>query len=197
MEIKYDSKGQKNPAWIQNVIQADKDKKRAQPYEKLFGSGTCEESVTAASEDQTHGHIHTVCPVEIRFVTEDETVIHPEELTLNQENLAYKLSYDYTGTIYTKIKNKTGFGVRDTLVAKILPDLPKEERYEPYDRTILWHSSDPDVIKSQCKSRIYRNMVYKENAVYTAEYARICVKSYVGPLSSAVEFFDYVLCCQL
>ena len=147
VEIKYDSKGQKNPAWIQNVIQADKDKKRAQPYEKLFGSGTCEESVTAASEDQTHGHIHTVCPVEIRFVTEDETVIHPEELTLNQENLAYKLSYDYTGTIYTKIKNKTGFGVRDTLVAKILPDLPKEERYEPYDRTILWHSSDPDVIK--------------------------------------------------
>lgn len=40
VEAKYDPNGADNPAWIQNVINADNQKRDADPYEKLSGTAT-------------------------------------------------------------------------------------------------------------------------------------------------------------
>ncbi len=74
VEVRYDAKGQNNPAWIQNVIYRDNQKRKENPYTRLEGSETRSETVTATSEDQTHGVISAECLVTLRFVTVDETV---------------------------------------------------------------------------------------------------------------------------
>lgn len=145
VSVNYDPEGEKNPAWIQNIILEDNEKKKLRPYEKIRGSGVHQEVITASSEDQTNGHVSFSCPVTVYFVTEDETVIHPEGISLNQKRLDYALSYDYTGNIGSVIKSKKGFGMRDTLTATVAPGLDGEE-YRPYDKTVLWSSSDPDAL---------------------------------------------------
>lgn len=70
----FDPAGNENPAWIQNIINTDREKKKNNPLEKVEGSGVCRETITAVSEDQTHGHVTAVCNVVVRFVTIDETV---------------------------------------------------------------------------------------------------------------------------
>ncbi len=75
VRVQYDAAGNNNPAWIQNVIYAD-DAKKAQEgnHVKLEGTAVHTETVTAVSEDQTHGHLAASCDVTLRFVTADETV---------------------------------------------------------------------------------------------------------------------------
>lgn len=51
VEAKYDTNGADNPAWIQNVINADNQKRDADPYEKLTGTATQVEHVTVTSEE--------------------------------------------------------------------------------------------------------------------------------------------------
>ncbi len=144
--VNYDPSGAQNPAWIQNIILEDNEKRNKDPYGKLAGKGNYKEMVTAVSEDQTYGHVMVSCPVNIYFVTEDETVIHPEKISLNKGKLFYNLSYDYSGNIYSEIKKRNGFGAKETLKAVVMPELAGEELYSPYDRTVLWSSSDPDAV---------------------------------------------------
>lgn len=146
VSVNYDPSGEKNPAWIQNIILEDNEKRRLHPYERITGSAVYEEIITAASEDQTNGHVTYDCPVTVYFVTEDETVIHPEGISLNREKIDYSLSYDYTGYLGSVIKSKNGFGVRDRLTAVISPCLEEKNEYSPYDRTVLWTSSDPNAV---------------------------------------------------
>lgn len=75
--VRFDPSGKENPAWIQNIIHEDNNRRNADPSVKLNGSGTCTEVVTAVSEDQTHGHVAAECRVTVRFVTVDETVFRP------------------------------------------------------------------------------------------------------------------------
>jgi len=75
--VRYDPEGKLSPAWIQNVINEDNQKRKEDPSCKLEGTATYEETVTATSEDQTHGIVSADCRVTIRFVTEDKTVIRP------------------------------------------------------------------------------------------------------------------------
>lgn len=75
VRVQYDSAGKNHPAWIQNVVFADDAKKEAEgAHVKLEGTATHTETVTAVSEDQTHGHLAAACEVTLRFVTADETV---------------------------------------------------------------------------------------------------------------------------
>lgn len=73
VSVHYDPAGTGHPAWIQNIIQADKEKLKNDPTARQDGSGTYQETVTAFSEDQTNGHIAASCRVTIRFETVDET----------------------------------------------------------------------------------------------------------------------------
>ncbi|MFR2847028.1 MAG: hypothetical protein ACLTC4_07755 [Hungatella hathewayi] len=76
VRAQFDVAGKNNPAWIQNVIYAD-DAKKAQEgnHVKLEGTAVHTETVTAVSEDQTHGHLASSCEVTLRFVTADETYV--------------------------------------------------------------------------------------------------------------------------
>lgn len=145
--VVYDKDGKSNPAWIQNIINADNSKKTADGgYQKLEGSGTHTEKVTATSEDQTHGVVTAECDVTINFRTEDQTVIHPEGVKLSKTALNYDLEYQYNGDLQSTVKVKTGFGVKDTLIATVLPDLEDNQGHKPYNRNVTWTSSDSDAV---------------------------------------------------
>ena len=73
ISVNFDPAGQANPAWIQNIINADRQQKKADPFFKVDGNGLSYETVTVTSEDQTHGHVTADCRVTVRFVTLDET----------------------------------------------------------------------------------------------------------------------------
>jgi len=71
--VRYDSAGIANPAWIQNVINEDNQIWKADPTAKRVGTAVYTETITATSEDQTHGIVSADCNVTICFVTLDET----------------------------------------------------------------------------------------------------------------------------
>lgn len=143
----YDEKGENHPAWIQNIVNEDNEKKAADGgYRKLNGSGSVTETVTATSEDQTHGVVSADCEVTLRFKTEDQTVIHPEGIELSQTALSYDLSYAFSGDTHSKLRETAGFGVRDTLEAVVLPDLTEGEEHEPYNRAVSWTSNAPEAV---------------------------------------------------
>ncbi len=74
--VRFDASGEKNPAWIQNIINADNEKRSIDPGQKLDGSGSVTEIVTAVSEDQTHGHVTAECRIVVHFITVDETILN-------------------------------------------------------------------------------------------------------------------------
>ncbi len=71
--VRFDPEGKANPAWIQNVINEDNQKKKEDPYARLEGHAEYTETVTAVSEDQTHGVVSARCRVTLRFETVDKT----------------------------------------------------------------------------------------------------------------------------
>lgn len=75
VSMRYDAEGEANPAWIQNVINADNEKWSADPTVLRTGKATAAETVTATSEDQTNGIVSASCQVVLTFVTEDETTL--------------------------------------------------------------------------------------------------------------------------
>ena len=147
VSVVFDKNGASHPAWIQNIVSQDNGKKEASGgYLRLSGSGRVQEVITATSEDQTHGVVSADCQVNVEFQTEDETVIHPEGVRLDQDTLDYELSYQFKGDTRSEVVKKEGFGVRDRLSASVLPELEKKEEYEPYNRKVLWSSSDPSAV---------------------------------------------------
>ncbi len=72
--VRFDADGKSNPAWIQNVINADNEKRKQDAWARLEGRAVVKEQVTATSEDRTHGVITAVCNVTIVFETVDERV---------------------------------------------------------------------------------------------------------------------------
>jgi hypothetical protein len=75
VSVNYDSEGKENPAWIQNLINADNALWEADKSRKLESRGSHTETIRAVSEDQTHGIISAECEVTVNFVTEDETIL--------------------------------------------------------------------------------------------------------------------------
>jgi len=141
IEVRFDESGKTNPAWIQNVIQADNQIKKEDPYRKLEGNAVYEEVVTAVSEDQTHGVVSAKCKITIRFVTEDETEIWPEQVQIGPSQKEYRLSVMKTGDVANPAVSYQGFEALK-LQALVLPDCLEEESYQPYAGDILWSSGD-------------------------------------------------------
>ena len=160
-----DLSGENHPAWIQNIVNADDRAKEADGgYLKLSGSGTVTETVTATSEDQTHGIVKAQCQVVLHFVTEDQTVIHPEGIELSRTELDYNLAYRFSGDTKSELLEKIGFGERDTLTAAVLPDLEVQDVHEPYNRSVLWESSDPEALSVE-----NGKLTVKEDAAWIQE----------------------------
>lgn len=144
IDVRYDSNGQSNPAWIQNVINSDNQKRAEDKYAKLSGSASYKEIVTATSEDQTNGVITAKCNVTINFVTVDETVIHPEAVEMNQAAVKYDLAM--TTKDYSTIPiSKTGFNTVK-LSCNVLPNITEGTLHEPFNKAVTWSVSDPNVL---------------------------------------------------
>lgn len=139
--IRYDSSGQQNPVWIQNVINADNAARTADPYTKLSGSTAYTEKVTAVSEDQTHGHVMAECDITINFVTIDNTVIHPESVSLDRNSLTFDLTLTKTGRRTSPTLTWIG---QDTqmLQATVNPNLADSSIFKPYNKTITWSAGN-------------------------------------------------------
>ncbi len=120
VEAKYDTNGADNPAWIQNVINADNQKRDADPYEKLTGTATQVEHVTVTSEDATNGHQTADCEVTLKFVTVDETAIHPESVRMKKQ-VKFDLQATKEGDVNSAVKTRTGFEPVQ-LSCTVLPD---------------------------------------------------------------------------
>lgn len=155
--VAADRQGKDNPAWIQNVINEDNTRKNQDKYRKLTGSASHTETITATSEDQTHGVVTAACAVTVVFRTVDETVIHPEGIELDKQNLAYQLSYTKAGDIHSETVEKTGFGAKDVLAATVLPGLADNDLHQPYNREVVFRSSDPDALAVDEKGRLTVN----------------------------------------
>lgn len=144
VEAKYDPNGADNPAWIQNVINADNQKRDADPYEKLSGTATQIEHVTVTSEDATNGHQRADCEVTLKFVTVDETVIHPESVQMGQKQMKFDLVATKEGDVNSAVKTRTGFEPVQ-LSCTVLPDCNSDALHTPYNREVIWSVSDTDV----------------------------------------------------
>ena len=144
VEAKYDPNGADNPAWIQNVINADNQKRDADPYEKLSGTATQVEHVTVTSEDATNGHQTADCEVTLKFVTVDETVIHPESVQMGQKQMKFDLVATKEGDVNSAVKTRTGFEPVQ-LSCTVLPDCNSDALHTPYNRGVSWSVSDTDV----------------------------------------------------
>lgn len=152
----YDPAGKENPAWIQNVINEDNNRRAADPYHKLSGSAIYTEIVTATSEDQTHGHVTASCDVIINFVTVDETVIHPESVQMSKDTIQFDLTATKAGDAQSKTVSVSGFDPVD-LDCTVIPDTPDSEGYKPYDRSVVWSVSDQDVLSVNADGLITPN----------------------------------------
>jgi hypothetical protein len=156
VNIRYDAEGKTNPAWIQNVINQDNQKRIQDKYVRMNGSSSYTEVVTATAEDQTHGVVSATCNVVINFKTIDETVIHPTTITMNRSSVDYGLSFTKAGDINSKTVSDSGFETVG-LNCTIAPEITDEEIHEPYDRKVIWSVSDPDVLSIDQNGNIVPN----------------------------------------
>ncbi|MFR3730022.1 hypothetical protein [Lacrimispora sp.] len=135
----------KDAAWIRNIMATDHGIRSNDPYAKVSGSGSREAVITVNGKDKLGNKASANCQVTVNFVTNDQTKVVPEGITLDKEELSYSLGYQLAGDISSQIKGKKGF-VGKKLSATVLPDLDESPEHKPYDRTVVWSSSDPEVI---------------------------------------------------
>ena len=173
VEVRLDEAGKSNPAWIQNVIQADNQIKKQDPYRRLEGSAVYQETVTAVAEDQTHGVVSAKCNVNIEFVTEDETEIWPEQIKIEPLQKVYELFVTKTGDTASPVVSCQGFETAK-LQASILPECPQEEVYGPLAGNIQWSSGDSKILQVTEDGEIspVQNAAWVEETLKSASAAK-------------------------
>ncbi len=135
----------KEAAWIRNIIATDNGIKSNDPYAKVSGRGSRAVVITADGKDKLGNKASAVCQVTINFVTDDQTRVVPEGIIMDQTELSYNLGYQMAGDIHSQIADKKGFTAKK-LSATVLPDLDDTTGHKPYDRTVIWTSSDPEAL---------------------------------------------------
>lgn len=135
----------KDAVWIRNIIATDNGIKSNDPYAKVSGSGSRDVVITVDGKDKLGNKASAVCQVNINFVTDDQTRVVPEGVTLDKNELSYRLGYQMVGDIQSQISAKKGF-TSQKLSATVLPDLDESAEHKPYDRTVVWTSTDPDAL---------------------------------------------------
>ena len=153
LRVRFDPKGQANPAWLQNVINRDREQRKKEPYKRLQSSAVHKERVTATAEDQTHGLVSASCDVTVRFVTEDKTEIMTEQIQLEKKEAVFDLQVKKTGKSQAPVMSYEGFEPIK-LEYRMSPDLPQEEIYGPFDRKVTWRVSDEELLTVDEEGRV-------------------------------------------
>lgn len=135
-------KAVKDARWIQNIITSDQGIHERDPYRKLEGRGSRNADITVSADDSLGNKQTASCRVTVNFITDDRTFIVPEEVSLDQNEISFDLS---EGWADEKVISQEGFDEK-TLSAKLFPMLAPNESHKPFNRKILWSSSDPSVL---------------------------------------------------
>jgi uncharacterized protein YjdB len=144
----------KGAAWIRNIITTDNGIKSNDSYAEVCGSGNRDVVITVDGKDKLGNKTSAVCQVNVNFVTDDQTRVIPEGITLDQKEVSYTLGYQMAGDIHSQIVEKKGFDAKK-LTATVFPDLNETEEHKPYDRTVIWTSSEPDSVSVDDQGRIF------------------------------------------
>ncbi|WP_333645467.1 hypothetical protein [Lacrimispora sp.] len=136
----------KDSQWIRNIMATDDGIRENDAYAKVSGSGSREVTVTVNGRDKLGNQASAVCQVTVNFNTNDQTRVVPEGITLDQTALSYNLGYEKAGDIRSETVKRTGFETKK-LSATIFPDIDNGEEHKPYDRSVIWTSSDPGAVK--------------------------------------------------
>ncbi|MBE5994363.1 MAG: hypothetical protein E7247_18485, partial [Paenibacillaceae bacterium] len=161
----------KDAAWIRNIIATDNGIKSNDPYAKVSGSGKRDVVITVDGKDKLGNKASAVCQVNINFVTDDQTRVVPEGITLNEKELSYNLGYQMAGDIHSQIADKNGF-IAKKLSATVFPDLDESVEHKPYDRTVIWTSSDPEALSVDAQGNVtpVDGASWINEALYKAPY---------------------------
>lgn len=136
----------KDAKWIQDIEAADNGIRQNDKYARISGKGSREITVTVDGKDRLGNHASAACQVRVNFVTDDQTRIVPEEILLNEDTITYTLGYQKKGDIQSDTISKSGF-TNKKLSALVLPDITDNEFHHPYERAVIWTSSDPEAVK--------------------------------------------------
>lgn len=145
IRIEADMLGKEKPSWIQTVMEADDRIKREDPYRKLEGNAVYHGVITATTHDQSQKVVEAECNITIFFETDDQTVILPEQIEIQPLTQGYDLSAIKYGNRENPNIEYKGFE-KIQLQALVAPDCPMETIYEPYDKSIAWSSTEPEVL---------------------------------------------------
>lgn len=84
-----------NAKWIRDLIEAEKEKNKENPYAKQEAAGSRSSYVTVTTKD---GEKQAVCAVNLSFKTVDRTVVRVEKLSVNQAELKFSVEKVLTGS---------------------------------------------------------------------------------------------------
>ena len=120
-----------NARWIADLIQAEADNHKENPYAAKEAAGTRSSYVTVTTED---GDKQAVCAVNLAFKTVDQTEVHVESVSLDQTALSFTVEKVMTGRRNSPaVEYKVTAPVQ--LAAIIYPN-------EADNKAITWSSSD-------------------------------------------------------
>lgn len=145
VSVRFDENSSDNPAWIQAAINAADEKRKQDPYAKIDGTASAEGVITVTANDTTHGTLTDSCKVKVNFTISDETIIHPEGVEMNPEEIERNLVIEKTGDIRSSEKSSSGFE-SENITSLVLPNLSFLDKYLPYNRSVTWSVSDTDAV---------------------------------------------------
>ena len=164
------------PAWIFNAINADNDKWTGDGKAwKRSASAIVEGYITAKSNDVTlpDGTAEIAkCKVTITFVTDDQTVIHPDGVEVNPVSIEETYTITHVGDHKSDIREETGFSDKN-IAQVVLPNLSFIAEHLPYNRDVEWSVSDTDAVSitQDGKLSFNRNAKWIRDAKESAPYA--------------------------
>lgn len=136
----------KDAKWIRDIVATDNGIRENDEYARIQGNGIRDVAVTVNGKDKLGNQASVTCQVIVRLITIDQTRIIPEGITLDKTFLSYSLDYQKAGDIHSETVKKAGFETRK-LSAVVLPELEDTIEHNPYERSIIWTSSDPEAVR--------------------------------------------------
>ena len=111
----------KDTRWILDLMEADDAAHAEHIYEKRTGYGTRSTDVIMAAKDALGNIQSAACSVKVDFVTDDQTVVMPEEIRADQDTLTFALTLTKSGSRYNPVLSWEGSDAQK-ITAELVPE---------------------------------------------------------------------------
>lgn len=129
----------KDTRWILDLMEADDAAHAEHIYEKRTRYGTRSTDVIMAAKDALGNIRSAACSVKVDFVTDDQTVVMPEEIRADQDTLTFALTLTKSGSRYNPVLSWEGADAQ-----KITANLFPKRRSKGMETEILYLNGDLD-----------------------------------------------------